>query len=234
MNEHTDATSIFAPLWRRKWLILAVGVIVAAASYLYYKRERPEFQAATQIYLGAGSEEQAAGEKANSKTQGSVITNQAAIINSIVVESVRKRLRAEHKRTLIRGATIKAKSVEKSQFITITTQAHTKRGAALLANLTAQGYISRQRATHQRVTERQIAITRRQLRRIEAGSAAKASTKSVGKGTARGKEAEEKEKAALSSTLNTGNVLQAANLSSKINQLEASLAQTGAQQIKPA
>ncbi len=164
-------------------------------------------------------------KKRTSKTRAASITNQAAIINSIVAEGVRKRLRAEHKKTLIRGSTVKAKALSKKvEFITITTEARSARGAALLANLTAQSYVSRQRATHKRVTERQIEITRRQLRRIEAGSAAKASTKSVGKSTTKGKEAEEKEKAALSSPLDTGNVLQAANLSSKINQLEASLA----------
>ena len=48
MNQTTDATTIFAPLWRRKWLILAVGIIVAAASYAYYKRQRPTFQVGRQ------------------------------------------------------------------------------------------------------------------------------------------------------------------------------------------
>ena len=36
MNETTDATAIFAPLWKRKWLILIVGLLVGAATYIYY------------------------------------------------------------------------------------------------------------------------------------------------------------------------------------------------------
>jgi Mrp family chromosome partitioning ATPase len=230
MNEPTDAISILAPLWRRKWLILAVGIVVAAGSYLYYKRARPVFEVTTQIYLGAGGEEQAAGEKGNSKGQSAVISNQATIINSIVVEKVHLQLRKEHKKGLIRGTKVHATAVEKSQFITVTAQAHTAKGAALLANTTVQAYIRRQRATHLRVTERQLAISRRQLRRIEIGSLPKPAAKTTG---TKGKE-KESEKAAAPSTVSTTNVLQAANLNSKINQLEASLSQTGAQQIRPA
>jgi len=228
MNEPTDAISILAPLWRRKWLILAVGIVVAAGSYLYYKRARPVFEVTTQIYLGAGAEEQAPGEK--SKGQSAVISNQATIINSIVVEKVHLQLRKEHKNGLIRGTKVHANAVEKSQFITVAAQAHNAKGAALLANTTVQTYIRRQRATHQRVIERQIAISRRQLRRIEIGSLPKVPAKSKG---AKAKE-KESEKAAAPSSVSTTNVLQAASLSSKINQLEASLSQTGAEQIKPA
>jgi capsular polysaccharide biosynthesis protein len=150
MNETSEATAIFAPLWRRKWLILAVGIVVAAASYAYFRRATPVYQANTQIYLGAGAEEAAPGEKATTKGQSTIVANQAALINSIVIETVRKQLRREHKTALIRGGKVRAKATEKSEFITITTEAHTPRGAALLANATARAYIRRQRAGHQR------------------------------------------------------------------------------------
>jgi polysaccharide biosynthesis transport protein len=218
MNETTDATSIFAPLWRRKWLILAVGLVVAAASYAYYKRERPLYQTATEIYLGAGNEEAPADEKVTAKVPGSNASEQAAVINSIVVEGVRKQLRREHRAGVAHGATVKAKAPEKSQFITITSEAHSARDAVLMANLTAQAYIRRQHANHQRAIEQAISLARRQLRRVEA---AKAPTTSAG---AKGK----------ASAPSTTSILQAATLNTKINQLEASLAVVGAEQIKPA
>jgi uncharacterized protein involved in exopolysaccharide biosynthesis len=59
MNQTTDATTIFAPLWRRKWIILAVAILVAGASYAYYRRQRPTYQSVTQVYLGAAAEEAA-------------------------------------------------------------------------------------------------------------------------------------------------------------------------------
>jgi len=211
MNETTDAASIFAPLWRRKWLILTVAVVVAVGSYLDYKREKPTYEASTELYLGAASEEVAPGEKA-SKTSLSNVTNQASVINSIVVEGVRHRLRNEHKAALTRGAIVRAKSSEKGQFITIETEAHSGKAAALLANLVAQAYIARQGATRHRTVERAIAIARRQVRRIEASDAGKAGTKGP----------------------STASILQTAALNTKINELESSLELAGAAQIKPA
>jgi len=220
MNETTDATSFFSPLWRHKWLILAVGIAVGAGSYFYYKRARPLYKATTSVYLG---EEQAPAEKAG-KTPTKAVSGQVAIINEIVVESVNQQLRKGHKFALVRGGKVHATAAEKSVFITVTAEAHTARGAALLANTTAQTYIKRQRASHQRSIEQSIAISRRQLRRIEAASVPRVAPKST---TAKGKNP-------TTTSTGTANVLQEASLSSKINQLESSLAVTGAQQVKPA
>jgi Mrp family chromosome partitioning ATPase len=228
MNETSDATSIFAPIWRRKWLILAVGIIVAAASYFYYKRQRPTWQASTQVYLGAAAEEQAPGEKA-SKNRGSTLSDQAAVINSIVVEQVRIRLRAEKKGKLARETKVKAKAPEKSEFIAITAEGHKAKGVALLANLTAQTYIRRARTNHRRAIERALAISRRQLRRIELSALAKAekpTTKKKGGSASSG--------SSTTSGPSASSVIQEANLSSKINQLESSLETVSAQQVKPA
>jgi capsular polysaccharide biosynthesis protein len=163
MNETTDATSILLPLWRRKWLILIVGLVVGAASYFYYKHATRVYQSTTQIYLGASLEEAAPGEKVSTKGQTANVANQVAIINSIVIEQVRQGLRKKDK-ALLRGSKIRAKSPEKSEFITITAEAHKATTAALLANTTARTFIKRQHASRTRATERAIAIARRRLR----------------------------------------------------------------------
>jgi polysaccharide biosynthesis transport protein len=230
MNETPDATAIFAPIWRRKWLILAVGILVAVGSYFYYKRERPVYQATTQVYLGAGSEEAVAGEKGTAKGHGLVATNEATVINSIIVEQVHHRLREEHKGTLARTTKVRATAPEKSEFINIFTEGHTARGVALLANLTAQTYIRRQSANHRRSIEEAIAISRRQLRRIEASNTpavAPKTSSSTGKGS--GSTA-----TAPASSPSTSSILESATLNTKINQLEASLSTVTAQQVKPA
>jgi Mrp family chromosome partitioning ATPase/capsular polysaccharide biosynthesis protein len=245
MNETTDATAIFAPLWRRKWLILLVGIVVGGASYLYYKHAQRVFQATTQIYLGASAEEQAPGEKTSGKSPATNVANQAAIINSIIVEQVHQELKKQHKAKLVRGSKVRAKATEKSEFIVITTEAHTATGAALIANLAAQGYVHRQRAAHQRSIEKAISISRRQLRRIEAASVPKpvvtkptttTTTTTKGKEAGEGKETAAAKEATEAKTTapSTASILQAANLNSKINQLESSLALAGAQQVKPA
>lgn len=224
MNETTDATAIFAPIWRRKWLILAVGIIVAAASYAYYKRQRHVYQAVTQVYLGAAAEERLPGEKV-AKEKAASVAAQATIINSIVIENVRSEFRKQHKSALVKGSKVHAKVPEKSEFIAITAEAHSAKGAALLANATARAYIARQRDKRHRAIEKAIVISRRQLHRIEAATIPKPTPKS----TAGGKKAAPK---VASPT--TSNILQEANLSSQINKLESNLTQAGAQQIKPA
>ncbi|MEA2314092.1 MAG: tyrosine-protein kinase, partial [Solirubrobacteraceae bacterium] len=221
MSETTEATSLFAPLWRRKWLILAVAIVAALATYLYYKRQTPVYQSTTQIYLGAGAEEQAPGEKGNAKALALNPTDQVAIINSIVIEGVRQQLRKEED---VAAATGKAhaKAVgEKSQFITIFAEAHRAKAAALLANSIATAYIRRQHLYYQRAVLSAISVARRQLRRIEAASASALSTKPGSKG-------------ASPTSPSTASVLQSANLASKINQLEAELSVSGAQHVKPA
>jgi Mrp family chromosome partitioning ATPase/capsular polysaccharide biosynthesis protein len=232
MNETTDASTIFAPIWRRKWLILLVGVVVAAASYLYYRHQRPTYQAGTQVFLGAGAEEEAPGERAGGKARSSSLSDQAAVINTIVVEQVRRRLKAEHKAALLRGAKVKAKAPEKSEFITISTEAHSARAAAMLANLTARAYVRRRTSAAQHAVEKAIALDRRQLRRIEAASVAEAEapSKKTGSGANRGSAGG----AAGTGAPSPSKVIQEASLSSKINQLESSLGAVTAQQVKPA
>src|SRR5947208_941655 len=110
MNQTTDATAIFAPLWKRKWVILAVGILVAAGTYLYYKQATKVFLAETKLYLGAGTEEQEASERGSSKSPKVNAAEQATIINTIVVEEVRKRLRAQGKTGVLRGGKVRAKA----------------------------------------------------------------------------------------------------------------------------
>src|ERR1700730_5573845 len=174
MNETTDATAIFAPLWRRKWLILAVGIVVGVASYFYYKGQQAVYSANTSLYLGIGNEEQAPGERTAAAKPGVTVADQSAVINTIVVEKVRQRLRAEGQAELLKGAKMRAKAAEKgSEFITISTEAHTPRGAALLANLIAQTYIKREEANHRRAVEKAIGTAGRQVRRLEAANVPK-------------------------------------------------------------
>ncbi|HWX96132.1 MAG TPA: Wzz/FepE/Etk N-terminal domain-containing protein [Solirubrobacteraceae bacterium] len=214
MNQTTESTAIFAPLWKRKWLILLVGLVVGAGTYLYYKRQPPIYQVSTQLYLGAGSEEAGLLNGGAAKALQANGSNATALINSVVVEAVHKKLHLEHNAAAARGK-VKAKAAEKSQFIVITAEARKPKAAALLANDTAQAYITRQRLNYTREIEKAVAIARRQLRRVE-------ETHSPGKGKG------------SSSNSSTSVVLTAAGLSTKVNQLEAELSIKGVQQVSPA
>jgi Mrp family chromosome partitioning ATPase/capsular polysaccharide biosynthesis protein len=255
MNETTDAPSIFAPLWRRKWLILLVGILVAAGTYVYYKRQPHVYSATTQVFLGGGTEEQAqlSGAGAGTRKKGGALvpTNQAALINSSVIkEVVHKRLRAERKKDPVARLALhgkaRATAKEKSSFITVTAQAKNAKAAALLANLTAQTYIQRQTASYRRQVESTIALARRQLRRIEASqqisTTPPAETKTTSKGTSTTSTSTSTTTAPTTTTTkapakiapSTAVTLQEANLHAKINQLEAQANVTNAKQIEAA
>ena len=220
MNETTDAAAIFKPLWKRKWLILAVGILVAGLTYEYYRHKTPVYLATTQLYLGGAAEERPLNNTLGKTTVSSTeVTNQVALIQSNVVsEVVRKRLRAEHDPVALHGKT-RAKAAAGSDFVTITSEAHGPRAAAVLANTYAQVYIKRNVDNYQRAVKAAIATTRLQLRRIEASALPPA------KGSKKGSAG-----AGNSVTVQ----LQGAALRSRINQLESDLRLSGVQQIGPA
>src|ERR1700676_1932390 len=128
MNDTTtDVASIFAPLWKRKWLILAVAILVGAGTYEYYKHQHGVYTAKTQLYLGGASEQQAAvgSGPVKSTLTGRALTDQVEIINSSVIGGpVHKRLREEHMLAASRGKA-KATPSGTSDFIVISTEAST-------------------------------------------------------------------------------------------------------------
>jgi Mrp family chromosome partitioning ATPase len=219
MNDTTDALAILAPIWRRKWFILIVAVLVAAGSYLYYKHQPQVFKSTTELYLLAGSEEQQA-EKGGRGRSSLNAAAQAQLITSVVHEFVKRELHKEKGKVAKSAAKGKAraKASEKSAFITITTEAHSAKGAALLANTLARAYIGRQHAQFMRGLRRTISIAQRQLRRIETPHKLGARGGKNGGGVG------------VSATQQ----IQVANLNSKINQLESQLNVKAVQQIKPA
>lgn len=209
MNETTnDAASIFSPLWRRKWMILAVAFLVAAGTYEYYKHEKPVYGASTELYLGSASE----GQAKSALSGRSATANAVGLIGSpIISQLVRKRLHAEH--TAVRG-TVKVVAGKASDFIDISTRAPSPRAAMKLANAYAQAYIAHERAQYTRSLEAQISSDRQQLLRLELP--APPSTAKGAKST-------------------SASTLQLANLDDKISQLEASLSTfVGVEQVNPA
>ncbi|HLL92623.1 MAG TPA: Wzz/FepE/Etk N-terminal domain-containing protein, partial [Solirubrobacteraceae bacterium] len=212
MNDTTtDATSIIAPLWKRKWLILAVAIVVAVGTYEYYKGQTATYSATTQLYLGGNGEPQSGNSGAKS-VAGRALTNDVGIINSpIIGEVVRKRMRAEGDAAAVRGKA-KATASATSAFITITAQARTARAAVSLANAYAAVFIRRDRANYTRGLRTQIENATVQLHRIE-----------LPPPPTKGK---------ASKGLSASSTIAAANLATKINALESQLASySGVQQV---
>ena len=209
MNETTDATAIFAPLWKRKWLILVVGILVATATYVYYKHKPSVFGASTTLYLGSESDAQVRignSQQSSSSGQSSLyLGDQAQLINSSLVgEAVQLRLRKEHALAAAAGSA-QASAATGTDFIAISTKAGSPQAAAKLANTYAQVYLGQQNAGYREAVKTMLASQRKQLR---------AARKIAG----------------------TESQLQAQALNEHINQLESDLAAggNGYKQVNPA
>lgn len=177
MNETTDATAIFAPLWKRKWLILLVGVLVGVATYVYYDRQEPVYGAASAIYLGNGSEVQSllGATQGNGTENDRSIANQVVLINSSVVgNAVQRRLLKEGTLAAARGSAAAAPT-EGSDFISISTRASSGQAAADLANAYVQVYLRLREASYRRNIEIALNSTQGQLRATEEAASPTAS-----------------------------------------------------------
>jgi Mrp family chromosome partitioning ATPase len=219
MNDTTDAAALFAPLWRRKWLILIIGVLVALASYVYYKGQPSVYAASTQLNLASGNEEQGVlGNQGKIGVAKAALSNAATIITSgMVAEEAHRILRAEHAKG--GKGKVRAKiSASGSDIVTITAEVHGAKAAARLANAYARAYIRRERVAYVRAVKKAMRNTHQQLRRIELAAAGP----HTGKGS--------KTPSSLSGTALT----QAASLATKLNQLESDLLVQSIQQISPA
>lgn len=56
--ESADLRDYFRPVWQRKWLILAVVVIVTAGTYVFYDQKPRIYQSSTKIYVEASQVDQ--------------------------------------------------------------------------------------------------------------------------------------------------------------------------------
>jgi len=228
MNDTTDIATLFAPIWKRKWLILLAAILVGGLTYAYYHRKPDVYSASTQLDLGSGSEAQqlVGGSQSRTTLSSRAIADAATLMtSSSVSEAVRARLSSEHLPTSNLGK-VRAKAASESYLVTITAEAHSAKSAARLANAYALAYIAGQHSRYRRQVEATIANTRRQLRRIEAAQAAAASAArraSSGKGTTR-----------AGGAVSSSAVIQAASLASKISQLESELSISTVQQVNPA
>lgn len=170
MSESFDGAAIFYPLWRRKFFILGVGLLVAVATYLYFSGRPKVYEASTKIYLGGSGQVESLITGTPAQVGGSerLLTNAIEFINSAGLrEAVDARLVKQHDLVAARGGVV-ASSSTGSDFITIATTASVPGAAANLANVYASVYLSQSNATRRQQIGAVLRSTRRQLGAAEA------------------------------------------------------------------
>jgi polysaccharide biosynthesis transport protein len=221
MTPTHSASSALVPVWRRKWLILVIGILVAAGAYEHYKAKPTIFSVKTELYLGAASEGQQLLNTTLGKTKlsSTAIANDAELINTTIGEIVKKKFKREHKHDAAKGK-VKAKAQASSEFIQLTAEAHTPTAVSEVANAYAQAYVQHHQTNYERNVRSAIATTTSQIQRIEravlaAAARVKASGKSAGGNS-------------------SASTLQTASLKTKLNQLESDLLVKGVEQVSMA
>jgi Mrp family chromosome partitioning ATPase/capsular polysaccharide biosynthesis protein len=152
------------PVIARRWLVLAIVIVVAGATYAYYSRKPPVYTASTELYVGAS---------ANPVLNLSAVPNTPRGLQddaSLITTTEMAAVVARHigytgpPANLLGGVT--AIPVSNADFITITAQAGTPRRAARLANAFTRAYIRTTTAQGRRSISSSIASLQKQLRQL--------------------------------------------------------------------
>jgi Mrp family chromosome partitioning ATPase/capsular polysaccharide biosynthesis protein len=152
MTQTTDAAEVLdlrdylAPVWRFTWIILALALVVAVATYLHYGGKPDTYQSSTDIYLGtSGVEGLVTGtEQAGSERQ---LANQARVLRSrSVAARVARRIGFNGDPAALLGS-LRVVADPDADFVTLVTVWSNPQGAADLANAFAQAFLDQRLAT---------------------------------------------------------------------------------------
>lgn len=149
------------PIWERRWLIVALVVVITGVVYAYYTTRTRTYVASTKVYVGNQSQPALAIDGVASTTEG--IADQALLLTS--TESAAKVA------TMIGwtgspaglAGSVTAFPSQTTNFISITGHASSAREAARIANGFARQFIVNNGAQQVAANDRSIAILRKQI-----------------------------------------------------------------------
>jgi Mrp family chromosome partitioning ATPase/capsular polysaccharide biosynthesis protein len=161
-----DLRDYLAPVWRFKWVILALALTVAVATYLHYDGKPKAYQSTTTIYLGtSGVEELVTGtEQTGSERE---LANQARILRSRPVAArVAQKMRIKGDPEALLGS-LQVVADPDADFVTLVASWSTPQGAARLANGFAQAFLDQRLATRRDDADRALEGARRAMAELE-------------------------------------------------------------------
>ena len=166
MPDHGETPAkVLAPLWSRKWLILVAALVVAVATYAYYDRKPPVYQAQTTVLLGTSKlEEILLGEVTPPSER--ILNNQAALLMSAgYAEAVRQRLERQGDRQVPLFDVAVTPGAE-NDFLSIEASSSSPEVAADAANALARELISERNRDARSAYEAAAGATREQASRV--------------------------------------------------------------------
>lgn len=148
------------PLFRRRWMVIAIVVLCTAATYSYYQDQPKEYESSTRILLGGGGNplDQSAGVLSDREVQ-----DLAGLLSSRdVANGVAKRLGRTGDAGALAGS-IKAFASPGSDFVQLKSSQGSAQDAADVANAFAQAFISLRTDAVRKDVDKAVTATQAQL-----------------------------------------------------------------------
>jgi polysaccharide biosynthesis transport protein len=164
--EKPDLRDYLAPVWRYKWLVLALALVVALATYRYYDGKPRTYTSSTDIYLGtSGVEELVTGtDQTGSERE---LANQARVLRSRPVAArVARTMGFSGDPEALLGS-LQVVADPDADFVTLVAFWSTPQGAARLANAFAQAFLDQRLATRRDDAARALQGARRAMAELE-------------------------------------------------------------------
>jgi Mrp family chromosome partitioning ATPase/capsular polysaccharide biosynthesis protein len=162
-EEAVDLRQYIRPVWRRKWLILAMVVLLAGGTYAYYERKPKQYRATTQVFIKTSElttslfgSEAATGDDRTTSNQATLLRSRA------VAREVARRLGRKDPDALLGMLTVK--TTEGKDFLKLSAVSTEPAFAAEVVNGFAQSFIALRTRRARGQLDRALRAARRELR----------------------------------------------------------------------
>jgi Mrp family chromosome partitioning ATPase/capsular polysaccharide biosynthesis protein len=162
-EEAVDLRQYIRPVWRRKWLILAIVVVLAGGTYAYYERKPKQYRATTQVFIRASELETALFGSDAAIGDDRTTSNQATLLQSRgVAREVARRLRRRDPDALL--GMLDVRTTEGKDFLTLSAISTNPAFAASVVNGFARSFISLRTRRARGELDRALRAAQRELR----------------------------------------------------------------------
>lgn len=161
-DDTLDFSDFICPVWGRRWLVLAIALIGASATYAYFVRQAPSYSASTRVFFQDSSAGQLLNPNAATDPDRNLL-NQATLLTSRDVAAGVAQKIGYTGPTASLLQSVQAEPSSGSDFILVTAKAGTAPDAARLANAFAQAFISIRSANLREAITRELRATRERL-----------------------------------------------------------------------
>ena len=164
-TENPDVQEYLAPVWRFKWIILALATMVALGTYFYYGSKPKTYQSSTTIYAGtSGTDELVTGTQQMSSERD--LANQAKALQSrAVAVRAAQRVRYSGDPEQLLGH-LQVDADPQADFLTLVAAWPDPEGAARLANAFAQAFRDQRLAVQRGEVDQALTAARQAMARL--------------------------------------------------------------------